>query len=91
MNMLLIAIAVVLAIGRVFSGSIPEGLAFESFKDACHLYVGGLFGVGMFGTWLKRLGLWVGQEPKKLVRLCWWLAWGLTGVEVVCFVWSRFL
>lgn len=70
------AIAFAFGIARIFSGTLPEGLAADSFKDFAHIFVGGLF-----GAWL------VDRSDRHWL----WLAVGLSVWEVICAVAQRLL
>ena len=71
-----LAIGIVLAASRIWLGFTVEPEAFswfQAYKDAAHLFMGGL----AVAWWVKRLA-WQ-----------WWLFWILNGIEVAVAVISR--
>ena len=70
---------------------------FQAFKDAAHLYTGGLIGAWLVGWWVVRLlrrtvAGWpytTAAPVNRLRLLCGWLAVALSVLEVACAVASR--
>lgn len=71
-----VAIGIALALARVWIGASIEPEAFhwiQVYKDAAHLFMGGL-----------AVAWWFGRH-----RWQWWLFWSLNAIEVAVAVWSR--
>jgi hypothetical protein len=71
-----LAIGILFAASRIWLGFVvePEVFSwFDAYKDAAHLFMGGL----AVAWWLQRHA-WQ-----------WWLFWALNAVEIAVAIWSR--